>query len=162
MKKKDVIWLGAIASVSVAIYYYLKWEQKNYDTLNQSEEKNKYLAYLMRQWVWAKQEEKNFSEYFRRCNYKTIAVYGMGIIGKILVKELENSDIKILYGIDRNAKGLLCDIELFTLDDRLPKVDAVVVTVGKDYDSIKKQLIAKGQESVISFEDVLFDVISMQ
>ena len=161
MKKKNVHRLVASAGILVALYYYVKWNQKNIDALNQLAEKNQSLYQLMEQWVLAKQEGKDFSEYFRRHNYKTVAIYGMGIVGRRLAKELDVLDIKEIYGIDRNAKDLFSNIKILTLDDNLPKVDIVVVTIVNEYDKIKKELVKKGQKSVVSLEDLLFDVINM-
>lgn len=162
MNKKLVIELGMGVGILAVIFSYLKWEQKNFDAQRSLVKKNEYLFNLMEQWVLAKQEGKDFGEYFKRNNYKTVAVYGMGVVGRRLIRELKDSGIEVSYGIDRNAKKIFSDVSLFTLDDKLPKADVVVVTIGYDYEPIGKELINKGLHSVTSIDDVLFSVLNIE
>lgn len=53
----------------------------------------------------------------------------MGDIGKRLAKELKNSDVEVVYGIDQNKDIRYSDIQIVSVSDHLANVDAVVVTV---------------------------------
>ena len=57
------------------------------------------------------------------------------------MKELENSEIEIAYGIDRNAKTIRSNIKLLSMEDNFTEVDAVIVTIIKDFDLIYEKLI---------------------
>ena len=76
-------------------------------------------------------------------------------MGETLVDELKDSDIKVSYGIDQNAGGIYSDIEIFSPEDKLPAVDAVVVTAITFFEEIREMLQEKIDCPVISLEDIL-------
>ena len=125
-----------------------------------SQMSNKHLALfkMMDQWVRVKQEGKNLSEYFTRYGYKNIAVYGMSYAGQTLLTELENTDIHVLYGIDKNADGIYADINILSPDDVLPPVDAIVVTAVFFFSSIEEMLSEKVDCPIVSLEDIIYEL----
>lgn len=116
------------------------------------------LFQMMNQWVRVKQEGKNLSEYFERNGYKNIAVYGMSYAGETLLEELKNTDINVAYSIDQKADLIYADVDIFTMDDELQQVDAVVVTAITFFDEIEEKLSEKMDCPIISLEDILFEV----
>ncbi len=110
------------------------------------------------QWVKVKQENKNLSEYFLKNGYKKIAIYGMGRAGNTLVNELRSTEITVVYGIDKRADSLYADIDIFSIDDNLSAVDAVVVTAVTYYDEIQEQLLERMSCPIISLEDIISDI----
>lgn len=112
----------------------------------------------MNQWINLKQDEKKVEEYFIQKNLKRIAIYGMGYVGKRLVKELKRTEIEVVYGIDRNAADIFSEIELVTMDDDLEDVDAVVVTLVDEYDTVCDILSQKVKCPVIAIEDIINEV----
>lgn len=141
--------------------------QRNYEELsNNTFNLNNYNNYIMRryemgmrifgEWVRVKQTGNDLIPYFHDNCLKTIAIYGMGILGERLFDELEDSDITVLYAIDRMAeqkqyKGL----KIYgTKDDCYPEVDAVCVTPTQDYWDIVCKLSAHIDAPIISLEDV--------
>ena len=40
-------------------------------------------------------------DFFHRYGYSTVAIYGMGLLGRQLYEELAESDLQVLYYIDR-------------------------------------------------------------
>ncbi len=113
---------------------------------------------MMNQWVRVKQEGKNLSDYFERTGYKNIAVYGMSYAGETLLVELKDTNIRVVYGIDQKADFIYEDIDVFTMEDDLQQVDAVVVTAITFFDEIEKKLLEKMDCPIISLEDILFEV----
>lgn len=113
---------------------------------------------MMSQWVKVKQEGKNLSSYLEKNGYKKIAVYGMSYAGEALINELENSDIAVAYGIDRNAGSLYADVDIVSIDDDLEEVDAVVVTAITFFDEIEEKLSQKIDCPIISLEDILYEI----
>ena len=110
---------------------------------------------LMDQWTNIKQNGRNLEEYFFKNEYYRIAVYGMGVLGQRLIKELDNSKIQIAYGIDKNRDIVYTNLKVVTMEDELKKVDAVVVTVVKEFDAIQEKLLKKIECQVIAIEDIL-------
>lgn len=113
------------------------------------------LFLLMNRWVRGKQKENNIATFLADNHLQTIAVYGMSFVGETLVDELKDSDIKVSYGIDQNAGGIYSDIEIFSPEDKLPAVDAVVVTAITFFEEIREMLQEKIDCPVISLEDIL-------
>lgn len=131
------------------------------DKLNRAQKmSSKHLALflMMNQWVKVKQEGKNLSKYFEDNGYKRIAIYGMSYAGETLVDELKNTNIEVIYGIDKRADSLYADIDIISIDDSLEEVDAVVVTAITFFDEIEEKLTEKLDCPIISLEDVLYEV----
>ena len=113
------------------------------------------IMHTLNHWLRIKQQGKNVSEYFEKYGFRNIAVYGMGMLGDRLVCELDDSEVKVLYGIDRHAGKLNKDIEVYAPCDELPKADAVVLTTFMDELQICKLLEGKGLDNIISLVDIL-------
>ena len=116
------------------------------------------LFLMMNQWVKVKQEGKNLSKYFEDNGYKRIAIYGMSYAGETLIDELKNTNVEVVYGIDRRSESLYADIDIVSIDDSLENVDAVVVTAITFFDEIEEILCEKLDCPIISLEDVLYEV----
>lgn len=112
---------------------------------------------LMRQWVKVYQSGHSLEHYFKKNNYRKIAVYGMNDMGYMILKELEESDIEVSYCIDRNADNLFAQIDVRKPDEVLPPVDAVIVAVVHCYDEVKENLSRKVDCPVISLSDVVWE-----
>lgn len=117
--------------------------------------KNSGLFLLMNQWVNLKQDGKGIEQYFIQSNLKRIAIYGMGHIGRRLIKELKGTEVEVIYGIDRNAADIYSEIELVTMDDEFKDVDAVVVTLVDEYEAIYKMLSQKISCPILAIEDII-------
>lgn len=121
---------------------------------------DKHLAMFMtmNQWVKIKQEGKCIADYLKKKDINTIAIYGMSYMGQSLLAELSNSNIKVLYGIDKNAKDIYCDVDIYTVDMQLPQVDGVVVTSIYYYAEIEKRLRAKVEGPIFSLEEIVYEM----
>ncbi len=154
--------LKALFVIAIIINTICIYELRRVNRLfrNAEIERNKYnlLFQLMNEWVNIKQEKKNLAVFFNENGFKRIAIYGMNHVGKTLLKELEDTDIEVVYGIDRNANGIICDIPIKTLNDNLIDVDAIVVTPITYYDEIERQLRGSISCPIISLDDIVFDV----
>lgn len=120
----------------------------------------KYLTYfqMMSQWIKVKQDGKNLASYFEKKEYKRIAIYGMSYAGERLSEELKNTEIEVKYGIDKNADNLYDTVEIFSLQDDLSEVDAVVVTPISSFHEIKEELRQKLDCAIISLRDIIYAV----
>jgi lactate dehydrogenase-like 2-hydroxyacid dehydrogenase len=117
----------------------------------------------MKRWMENRNAGKMLDAYFREHGYKTIAIYGAGDLGKLLYEELKNTDIKVLYFIDRNAEGLyqIEDIPVIDLDAVTENkgIDALVVTPLGDYNVICSDLIGIAPEvSILSLKDAVYEL----
>ena len=112
---------------------------------------------MMNQWFELKQSGKQMEQFFRDRKIKKIAIYGMSQMGETLYRELSDTEIEVLYAIDKNVDSLYvhyCDVLKPT--DNLPNVDAIVVTPFVYFKEIKKELKRKTSSPIFSIEDVIY------
>lgn len=110
---------------------------------------------VLHKWMQLKEENKRLCDYLLAKEYRNIGIYGMGMMARHLQKELADTDVKIVFGIDKKAKSLKSDILLYTPEDNFPEVDVVVVTVAYEYYSIADYLKGKGIKKVLSLEEIV-------
>ncbi len=110
------------------------------------------------EWLRIKQEGKTLTAFFVQKGYKTVAIYGMKELGERLFDELKDSDIKVKYLIDKNADSLYADVDVVTPEDTLEAVDVIVVTAIHYFNEIETMLAEKVDCSIVSLEDILYEV----
>lgn len=114
---------------------------------------------MLNQWLALKEEGKNLEEYFLKNNYRNIALYGMGEMGRHLCEELKGSQVNIQYAIDKEAEDIVADMQVFSLQDvKDTNVDAVIVSAVFAFDEIEDELKGVFKCPVISLEDVIYEV----
>lgn len=101
------------------------------------------------------QKDKGIAEKISQNGFSSVAVYGMGPIGKFLVKELQKKGIKASYAIDQNAEMLYADVPVYSPKDVLPQTDVVIVTAVYYYKQIKDILEDKVKCPIVSLNDFL-------
>lgn len=113
--------------------------------------------HILEQWLYLRQSGKFLDSYFKDNMIESVAIYGMGVLGERLYKELLDSDISIVYGIDRAADSKrIMGLEIFnTGEHKLPNADAIVVTPVQDYWRIVELLEHKTDAAVVSLEDIV-------
>ncbi len=116
----------------------------------------KYLN-MMNQWLILQQEGKGIDRYLQKHGYDVIAVYGMAIYGRHVIRELQESDIKILYGIDRKEMEPYKNIKVLQPTKEMVYVDAIINTVLHEHEDIKASLAEITDSPVISLEDIIFE-----
>lgn len=163
MEKKDIkmsnLYRYLLLLICIGVVDFLLYlQQKSINKWKEQANKNRSLFLLMDQWVKIKQEGNRLENYFIRNNFKKIAVYGMGNVGKRLIKELRDSEIKITYGIDRNAENIYSEIKLVTINEELENVDAVVITLVSDFENVRDILSKKLRCPIIVIEDIINEV----
>ena len=104
-------------------------------------------------WIWAHLHYISFGDYIREKGYNSVAIYGMGDLGNLLYDELEKDSIKVSFVVDNN-KGVFCNCPVYSLDDEIPNVDFVLITVESQSGLIADCLEKKGLHG-ISFQQFL-------
>lgn len=95
------------------------------------------------------EENLDISTLLKRNNIHSIAIYGMGVVGRHLAAELEKCSYQINYFIDKRVINRTL-YKRYSLEDNLPPVDAVIVTPISDFDSIYDLLSEKMDTMIIS------------
>ncbi len=154
--KKYISILCVVAGVISWAYIVGKNMLEKLDEVRLISDKHLTLFILTVQWIKVKQQGKNVSDFLKEEGYENIAIYGMSYIGERLIDELKNTDINVVYGIDRNINFISSSIDLVSINDNLKAVDAIVVTAVTFFDEIYEELSKKIDCPIISLEDILY------
>lgn len=157
MKKEIKSIILFLAGIMIGIIGTVKKLNRKIISNQRMSNKHLTLFLLMNQWVKVKQEGKNLSSYFEKRGYYEVAIYGMSYAGQTLVDELKYSNIHVKYGIDKNT-AIFSEIEMVTAEEKLEKVDAIIVTAVSFFDQIEEELSERISCPVISLEDILYEV----
>lgn len=135
----------------------MKDNQKYIQTLREMQRyKKKYD--LLYQWMNLGRNGVDIVEFFRDRKLESVALYGMGDMGRLIYKELEKYKI-IKYGIDRQQPAGITDLRIFTLEDAKEKVDAILITPVLITDEIEDDIYeVLGEQTTFVFEEVLFEL----
>lgn len=158
MKKNVISVLSTVAGVIIGAGTTGKIIGKSCKAARDMSEKHLALFLMMDRWVEVKQEKKNLESYFIKNNYEKIAIYGMNYAGERLLQELKESSITVEYGIDQKADEIYTEVDVLSPKDKLPNVDAIVVTPIFFFDEIEEQLSKAVSCPIISLEDILYEV----
>lgn len=155
---------GLIAAISIilgTIIGYAANNKLNRKSIVKKDEKiDKFKAYynILNEWLILKQNGKKIDKYFLDKGYKTIAIYGVGEMGNRLYDELKQSNIKIKYAIDKNAKSSYNELNVYDLSDTLETVDAIVVSAIFAFDEIAKEIAKVVDYPIISLSDIIYEI----
>ncbi len=110
-------------------------------------------------WMCNREEGKYISDYLAYKNINSIGIYGYGMMGKHLIAELKDSNINVLWIMDKKDFDL--PVKSVHIEDAegLERPDLVIVTPIKGYEEIECQLREKGFEKIRGTEE-LVEVIS--
>lgn len=113
--------------------------------------------HLLVNWLGLRQQEKGLAAYFEDNDIHAIAIYGLGAIGELLLQEMKNTGIEVIYAIDRIASEKhLNGLRIYGTDEeQYPLADAIVVTPIQDYDQIAQSLWKKTDLPVLSLQDIV-------
>lgn len=154
MKKKFMKVLGFISAIGLAASY----DKKHRNKFKREEEYGKKMSayyHTFNRWLKLKQQNQTLADYFREKGFLSIAIYGYRELGERLYDELKGTDIDIKYIIDKNPEGIFTGLNIYRPDEKLPKVDAIIVTAFYFYDEIEDTLTDLTDYPIISLEDII-------
>lgn len=120
-------------------------------------EKNQLIKKILDRWLTLYEENINIDLWFQKNNFKKVAIYGYGILGRHFYKQLRGSTIELVYVIDQQKDWLDLEADIYAPTDDLPAVDCIVVTVCYDFEDIYRILTKKGMQNIVSLATILFD-----
>lgn len=138
---------------------YLSSEYIPVPDLDQDKRKKSLQIDALCQWVSVYQGGMRIKDFFFKYNYKTVAIYGMGILGKLLLNELNGSGIKVLYYIDRYKVLDDSVAKVIHIEQELPEVDGIIVTALAEFDCIYDLLRRKSKASIIDMREILAELL---
>mgnify|MGYP002068870660 CR=1 FL=1 len=111
---------------------------------------------MMNQWMILKYYGIGLPEVLVGRKIETVVIYGMGIYGRHLTRELKNSELRILYGIDGKQMKPFEGVNIVKLQKNMPLPDIVINTVIHEHGEIEKELCKYYRCEIISLEDLIF------
>lgn len=132
--------VGFILGGCLTAYAFIMKCGKLIMSANEHEAKTRNYYDVFHIWMTKREEGKNLSKYLGENYYKRIAIYGKGRIAEHLNVDLMAIGYHVEYYIDEKSEKIEKDIKLYRIDEELPMVDLVVVTVLKEYDIICEKL----------------------
>ncbi len=142
--------MGGILGFILSRKYYVKYCQE----IRKKIESNVAVISRLEEWINILHFGKKMEEYLKENGYYSVLIYGMGRLGRILLDELEDSDISVLAAIDRNANNRFEDIRVISPDDIFPQADCIIITPLTGQNEIKKMLSSKIDCHIISLDEL--------
>lgn len=132
----SILWLMFI--VLSAINNKRMWKKADSDYITEYRKTMKFKSYYntLIKWMKLKNSEKNICDFFDK--NVSIAVYGMGEIGKLICYELKQGEKNLKYGMDQNNYGYdsTLDLIIYSSDADVVKVDYFIISMSNMADKI--------------------------
>ena len=127
-----------------------------YKTLN-DKDKNHLNFLIACEWLHKKMSNRDIYSYLQAQGINTVAIYGVGELGRLVMEELSDTNIEIRYCIDNGAPNMARDISIITKNDTFEEVDAIIVTPCFYFYNIEQELKKTGIRA-ISLEKIIYEM----
>lgn len=155
--KEFVSEYGDVVEASRSDVPYVQEESQNALSI-ENKRIERYRGYweILSRWLEVNLRGKNFCAYLNQEQFENIAIYGLGLLGGLLVHEMNVHNVQIAYGIDQDKfKGRKFDFPVYRMQDTLPEADIIIVTVEHVFENIKQQLMEKKSCKIVSLSELL-------
>lgn len=140
-------------------------KMKNYKEMyynKEFENSRNYMKFqLLQQWMRLKNAKINFGEFFSDRGISSIALYGIGELGRLFYDELEiweMTDI-LKYGIDQSSNARYKKLPVYTLESSLEKVEAIIISPVMITDAIEDKIYETlGEQVTFTIEEILYEL----
>ena len=93
-----------------------------------------------------------FDKLITKNGINTIAVYGYGVLGKQVIRIIENSNCELKYVIDKNL--ISSSYVVKRMEDNFEQVDAIIISIPDKGKKICKEIETKIHTQIITLEDM--------
>lgn len=106
--------------------------------------------------------KENLTRYFQMNGYRNIAVYGVGKLGKLILRNVDTEQLESICTIDANKAACFENMEAITVSELADRkgIDMVLVTPLLDYPQIEAQICSACEIPVISAKELMCDMIN--
>ena len=117
--------------------------------------KYKSFVEILDKWLETERNRKfNFRKFFTRQGIRTVAIYGMAMMGKQLYQQLMEESIIPIYGIDRYVGQYGDSFKIIRPEENYPEVDAIIVTT-YDNEQIVRMIKGKSKAIIFTIEELI-------
>ena len=108
-------------------------------------------------WLSNRENNKWIADYLNNCQISRVGIYGYGILGKHLVRELQKRDFSIKWVMDRVSMGdeTCHDIQRPDHLSELEDVEMAIITSLAAVEDVEALLLQKVTGKVISIEELI-------
>lgn len=135
--------------------YYIYVEKRNTTRYKNALRKSEHIVELYNRWLIKERQGKKISDFLEYYGYVNVAIYGLGHLGKALYYDLRDSKIDVKYGIDKNKKINVENMEVYHSCEAIEKVDAIIITSIFACEEIEREYGDKLPGVVLSIEDII-------
>ena len=108
---------------------------------------------LMKSFSIGEQKKRIILKKMNDLGIKNIAIYGFGYFGKKLYEYFKDTDINIIYAIDREKLHYMeTEIPIYSPEDEMQICDMLIVTAIIEYDEIEKNMFYKGFNNIVALD----------
>lgn len=105
-------------------------------------------------------EDGKIKDVFEKQEISSIAIYGLGLVGKAFYKVCLKKGITVLYGMDKNVNAKIEGLNYVNFKEGvIPKVDAIVITPMVDTDEIRTALHSVTEDRIIHIGELLDELL---
>lgn len=124
----------------------------NGDFSSQTAERFKEQADLMELFIKKKREDCDIKRFLKEAGYHSVAIYGMGRLGKLLYSELREI---LRCEIDKDISMKYGDTEIRTPEADFSDIDLIIITASYQIQGIKKYLESRVHCKIITLRELM-------
>ena len=118
-------------------------------------EKFREMFFVLNKMAVCKEAGYTVGKYLQSQGIHRVCIYGAGYIGKRLAGELKECNIETAFFIDRNAHYLTEEIPVYRLEEAPKEVDAVIISLVQNYDSVRNELRTKYKTKIYAIREII-------
>ncbi|MDE6751032.1 MAG: hypothetical protein K2K21_18500 [Lachnospiraceae bacterium] len=105
--------------------------------------------------------KENLSRYFDMNGYRNIAVYGVGKMGSLILRNIDTAQLESICIIDENKSAGFGSMEKISVEELVDRkeIDVLLVTPLLDYPQIEAQICSMCEIPVVSAKELMCDMI---
>ena len=154
----------AVMCLITGLFFEIRWRNKK--KIAQIEnEKNRFKNQfdILCQWHRNNLQGCELEKILIERDIHTVAIYGKGIIGRLIYKTLENTSVRVSFFIDKNAENIVQDLNKTIRIDSIKeeqKPDAIIVSLPYDFQKIKQDLhsLLGLDYQILSIEGLIYKI----
>jgi len=155
LKEAKESWRSAVVCKDVG--GYAKEDSLKQENLMLRGTVERYRSYwtVLNKWMDLCEQGITVSDILKKRRITHVAIYGIGILGKHLVTDLQKGNICIDFGIDQQGDFKKYPFKVYRMAEDLPMTELVIITIENEFNQIKEKLICKGFQNVILLSEIM-------
>lgn len=152
-------WIGIFAGIAVGMAAGIGIDRiglkKVLEEKERELERYKENFFVLGEWLAMFERGQTIAQALRDRHVSSVGIYGMGILGSHLYRQLEQSGVQVTYLIDKNPLKGIYHAKTVLPDAVLQDTDAIIVTPVYHFEQIKETLRQHNQIEVISLKELI-------